>query len=205
MAGMRLTARDRQMAAWLERLALVEASQLGRRFGLGRTQAYRRLRAMGRAGLVRHERVWHGRPGCYLATGRRVPIRTYEHALAVTDLVIDRELAGDRTITERELRAAAARGLAPAEDFDGGAIATGLKTQHFPDLVTIERKGAIAWEVERRSKGRERLIAILAGYAHANHYREVRYLVAGEQLARLVTEAAASAGAGNVRVEVVPS
>ena len=65
---MLLTARDRELVAWIGRFGAVEADQVMGWFGVGRTAAYRRLRACVDAELVPRVRVLHGEPGLYVAS-----------------------------------------------------------------------------------------------------------------------------------------
>jgi hypothetical protein len=65
---MLLTARDRELVKWIGRFSAVEAKQVMGWFGMGRTAAYRRLRACVESDLLVHRRVLHGEPGLYVAT-----------------------------------------------------------------------------------------------------------------------------------------
>src|ERR671910_2348402 len=91
-----ITQRDRDLSAWLARLVGATVDQIRLRFGLGRTQVYRRLQVLHAYGLVRRHRLLAERPTLYAARGRRVRIAAFEHALAVTELGVARELAGAR-------------------------------------------------------------------------------------------------------------
>src|SRR5438874_195986 len=89
-----LTARDVEIAGWVGRLVGASGEQIGRRFGLCRTQLYRRLRVLLAQRLVRRRKVLIGRPALYVVGRRHVRVGGYEHALAVSELVVCRERAG---------------------------------------------------------------------------------------------------------------
>ncbi len=182
-ARTRLTERDLEIARWVERVGIAEAEQVARRFSLWPSKTYGRLRALSARGLVVHERVFYGRPGVYRPPGRRVRPALYEHELAVTDLTIERELSGERTLTERELRRA---GAAWSVGRDG--------SRHTPDLAVPE--AATAYEVERSSKGARRRRRILAAYAQSPTYDRVVYRVFDPRLAELIEREADDEGAG---------
>src|SRR5438477_7053597 len=93
-----LTERDLEVSVWVGRLLGASAAQIGHRFRLGRTQRYRRLRVLQAYGLLRRRRLLIGRPALYLVKGRRLRPASYEHALAVAELVVERELAGANVI-----------------------------------------------------------------------------------------------------------
>ena len=184
-ARTRLTKRDLEIARWLERVGIAEAEQVARRFELWPSKAYARLRALSARGLVVHERVLYGRPGVYRPPGRRVRPALYEHELAVTDLTVERELRGERTLTERELRQAGARWTVGR---DG--------SRHTPDLAVPE--AARAYEVERSSKGARRRRRILAAYAQSPTYDRVVYRVFDPRLPELIEREADDEGAGGI-------
>jgi hypothetical protein len=87
---------------------------------LGRAVSYARLSGLVSLGLLEHARIFHGAPGVYLATrigllatdvqlpAARVDLRTYDHDLELTSLVVEleQEFGTERVRTERELRAA---------------------------------------------------------------------------------------------------
>ncbi|MGH3042906.1 MAG: hypothetical protein ACRDNG_14425 [Gaiellaceae bacterium] len=181
-----LTERDREVTAWLGRLVGATAPQIRLRFGLGRTQAYRRLQVLQAYGLVKRHRLLVERPTLYAVRGRRIRVATFDHALAVTDLVAARELAGARILTDTELHRARGeqgqRGLLPLD----GALALALECERIPDAVEV-RSGCALWayEHERSSKGRRRREAILSAYA-ASPYQKVVWIAPDRQLAALI-------------------
>ena len=115
-----MTARDREMVRWVGRLRMATAAQVTERFQLGRAVGYARLSGLVRLGLLDHARIVHASPGVYLTTRAglacvdlalpppRVDLRTYDHDLQLTALVIEleREFGADPLTTEREMRAA---------------------------------------------------------------------------------------------------
>ena len=113
-----LTPRDEELVRWVARHGLVSAEQVGRRFFPSMWAAWRRLRRLEAAGLVRREPAFRDLPyvvrvtaaGARLAECDVLPARLdpglLRHALAVVDLS-DELLAGNpgsRWTTERELR-----------------------------------------------------------------------------------------------------
>lgn len=102
-----LVARELAIAAWLDRLAGASVDQSRRRFGLGRTQAYRRLQVLTDYGLIcrRHLTL----PPLYATPTRSLRLASVAHALAVSELVVGLELPGRRVVTELELRRERAR------------------------------------------------------------------------------------------------
>ena len=113
-----LTPRDEELVRWVARHGLVSAEQAGRRFFPSMWAAWRRLRRLEAAGLVRREPAFRDLPyvvrvtgvGARLAACDVLPARLdpglLRHALAVVDLS-DELLAshpGSSWTTERELR-----------------------------------------------------------------------------------------------------
>jgi hypothetical protein len=80
---------------------MTSAAQVAERFGLGRAVGYARLSGLLRLGLLEHARIFHATPGVYMATRAglaavdltippaRVDVRTYDHDLELSSLVID--------------------------------------------------------------------------------------------------------------------
>lgn len=213
-----MTARDREIVRWVGRLRMVTAAQVAERFGLGRAVSYARLSGLVRLGLVEHARIFHASPGGYLATRAglarvdlalpppRVDLRTYDHDLELSALVIEleREFGGERIATEREMRAADTPvGSAPVErprfavPLAGAArgqmqlTPVGHPRLHFPDCAVCVEEGGmeakvLAVELERTAKGRARLRRILAGYIASRHVSAVRYYATRERVRDLV-------------------
>lgn len=63
-----ITDRDRSVVAWVVVIGAVSAQDVMARFGVGRTVAYRRLRALVDHGLLTRHRLVHGQPTLYAAT-----------------------------------------------------------------------------------------------------------------------------------------
>lgn len=204
--GFRVTSRDREIVRWIGRLRTAGASQVAERFGLGRAVSYGRLNGLVRLGLLQHARIFHAAPGVYLATHlglasvelalppARIDLRTYEHDLELSALVVEleREFGSDRVVTEREMRSADTpigsppvskpRFAVPLTSSHGQLQLTpnGHPRLHFPDCAIytdgVEADGPVlAIELERTAKGRARLRRILAGYVAARHVEAVRY------------------------------
>src|SRR3954453_16127094 len=66
--GFRITARDEAIVRFVGLQVGVEARQIAVWQAMDRAHVFRRCKRLGGLGLLRHERVLHGRPGLYLAT-----------------------------------------------------------------------------------------------------------------------------------------
>lgn len=191
--GFRVTARDVELVRWIGRLRFAQAVQVADRFAMDERNVYRRLRGLVALGLLEHRRVFHARPGVYLATGDglaaagvrlprpRIDIRTYRHDRIASAVCIEleREFGSAGVVTERELRAHDASGVErPRYAVRLGSQAT-RRGLHFPDLaVEAEGRHPLAIEVELAVKGRVRLDSIVSGYVRARHIGAVRYYAA---------------------------
>lgn len=213
--GFRVTSRDREIVRWIGRLRMATAAHVAERFDLGRAVGYARLNGLVKVGLLHHERIFHATPGIYLATRvglavaeldlppARVDVRTYEHDLELSYLVIEleREFGAGRLATEREMRAAdTPLGAAPVERprFAVALMSAGGQMQltpvgharlHFPDCAiagTDHDDPILAVELERTAKGRARLRGILSAYVRARHVGLVRYYPMAHRVRDLV-------------------
>lgn len=182
----KLTARDLEISAWLGRLPGASAVQIRRRFGIGRAQGYRRLQVLRSFGLVRQVQVLAWRPALYMVSGRSLRPGSYEHALALAELVVTREAAGSVIASDVELRRYR-RGqgtlieMLELEDLD-----VIVECPRVPDAVEWMGDGGLrAYEIELSSKGRTRREEILSAYAISS-YRTVTWLVPDARLAELI-------------------
>lgn len=209
----RVTPRDREIVRWVGRLRMASARQVADRFRLGRAVSYARLSGLVRLGLIQHARIFHVAPGVYLATrsglaavGFRLPparvdLRTYDHDLELTSLVVEleREFGANRVRTEREMRAVdTPPNLAPTARPQFAVPMSGARGQmqltpvgnprlHFPDCaVLVGPDRVMAVELERTAKGRARLRRILSAYVSARHIAGVRYYAHGDRVRNLV-------------------
>ncbi|HST33315.1 MAG TPA: helix-turn-helix domain-containing protein [Solirubrobacteraceae bacterium] len=62
------TARDQEIVGWIARLGAAGAEHVQARFGMGRSQAYSRLSALTREGLLEQKRLLHRTPGLHVAS-----------------------------------------------------------------------------------------------------------------------------------------
>ncbi len=199
------------MVRWIGRARFAQAEQVAARFGMDERNAYRRLRGLVALELLEHRRVFHARPGVYLATGDglaaagvrlprpRIDIRTYRHDRIATAVCMDleREFGPAAVVTERELRAHDTAGVeSPRYAVRLGAQAT-RRGLHFPDLAVETGRGPVVIEVELAVKGRARLDSIVSAYVRGRHIAAVRYYAA--PAARTAVErAVARASAGEL-------
>jgi len=159
-------------------MRVATAAQLAQALGMSLDAARRRLRVLGRLGLVRASRPWAGRPAVYAATRAgagaaglglgpaRVRLGTLRHDLRVGELAVAllRATPGARWVSEREIRRQAAE-----EGLAGGP--------HVPDGLLLLPDGTrVAVELELTPKTRRHLLRILRFYARSRAYDRVRYL-----------------------------
>lgn len=201
----RLGRRDLEMLAWLARQRFATASQLAERFGIGVNVTARRLGQLAVAGHVDRLQPLAAAPSVYLATeagiavaGRDLPparfdLRTYRHDLGLAALAVELELAGETTVTEREMRAREASGLASyAARFTPDPNGRSPR-RHFADLAVERPEGQLeVYELELTAKRSRRLAAILRAYRRSLHIVRVVYLVDRPEVGRRVEELARS-------------
>jgi hypothetical protein len=161
--------------------------QIRRRFGLGRTQGYRRIRVLREFELVRRLRPLVGVPALYVAGRRIVRPWAFEHALLLADLVVDLELDGRLVLGEVAIRRQRINGCPEACKALSPEQASVIECcRRIPDAIELRSDGTlVAYEIELASKGRSRREAILATYA-ASDYAAVEWIVPEGQLARLL-------------------
>lgn len=201
-----LTERDREILGWLSRQRIATADDLATRFGIARSAAYARLRALAAHGLVDHVRIFRAEPGVYWATsaglslggqpGRatKISLASYHHDLALTALCADleREFGAERVLTERELRAAEADSERPRYAATLGGGGRGWRPRrHYPDLVVERYRDArpLAVELECTRKAPARLDSILRAYVRARHIGAVRYYASTPAVSRALRSA----------------
>lgn len=181
----RINDRDLEVLGFLARYGTVPRLVLARWSASGRTVAYERERRLLLAGLI--ARVPGPGPGeghlVASAAGRRACGRpelaaarpspaTLRHETVLARLGAERELSGERILSEREIVAterAEGRHLYSAE-LDRGRV-------HRADLIRLGPEGPEAIEVELSTKAAARLDAILRAW---------RFAVAEGRLARVV-------------------
>lgn len=182
-----IVARDLELVAWLDRLVGASVEQIRARFGLGRTQAYRRLQVLQDFGLVRRRHLTATRPPLYTVASRSLRVASCEHAHALTDLVVAIESSGGEIATELELRRERARQAELDGRLTDRQLATVLGCRRTPDAVELLAGGGVcAYEVELSSKGRARRGRALAAYA-VSDYERVHWIAPDRQLAALLS------------------
>ena len=204
--GFRVTERDEAIVRFVGLQVAVEARQIAVWQQMDRAHVFRRCRRLVELGLLRHERVVHGRPGLYLATRAgldfaglslpvaRVNLRSYEHAVELVWLFIDleREFGPGRVLSERQIRTLEGRAASAAERSRQRhrpryalAGSGGPRSLHFPDLVVEDgapNGGLLFVELELSVKAAERRRAIVRAYVRGSHVERVRYYAAGDAL-----------------------
>jgi hypothetical protein len=199
-----VTDRDRSVVAWIATVGAVSAQDVMARVGVGRTVAYRRLRALIELGLLSRVRLVYGQPALYVATRdglkwaglsqldpARVGVATTRHwaLCARLAVVLERANPGGVVWGEPILRAAeldAGRAIASAQL---GDLPDGRARLRRPDLVLFPAGGLpVAVEVELSVKGARRLQAICRAWARCRLVSQVRYY-APPRVARAVSRA----------------
>ena len=181
-----LTARDLEIAAWLDRLTGASLQNIQTRFVLGQSQAYWRLQVLRDFGMVTAHRLLVELPTLFLPAGRTLRPASFEHSLRIATLIAAAEAQGRRTITEVELR----RERAGEDGFPEWATdhdrAVALGCRRIPDAIEVTVSGGLrAIEIELSSKGSTRREQILGHYA-ASKYEQVIWLVPNDRLAALI-------------------
>lgn len=216
----RITQRDLQLLAYVAEHGFVLAAHA--RAFLG-AEPYRRLRALGDAGLVRLERNAVG-PARYSATrrgldavGRSYTARrrrdaSYRHEVGAAWLWLAARAGRfgpvGQIISERAMR---------SHDFsrDRAGDPLGVRTLsfgragnpglHHPDMLLITPQGQrIAVELELSAKGRRKLDDIISGYGLDRRIDAVLYLVENRALGERIRTSARRAGLSDlVHVQLV--
>jgi len=161
LPGMQLTERDVKILQFINDFGFCEMPQIEKLFGLVKPRSYQIMQRLVAAGLVKHERVFHGRHGIYRLTKKgashtdlpalaRITLANYNHSLAVLDvyLYLQAKHPDAEWLSERH--------LIHEKYFDGVG-----KRGHLPDGIMLmpgsdEKEQKIAIEVELRSKAKAR-------------------------------------------------
>lgn len=202
--GFRITARDVEIVRFVGLQIAVEARQIAVWQQMDKAHVFRRCKRLVELGLLRQERVVHGRPGLYLATktglefaelslpAARLNLWSYAHAVELVWLYVDlaREFGSDRILTERQIRTLEGRAAWEAERSHaryrpGHALAGngGPRSLHYPDLVVeggAPNCGALFVELELSVKAAERRREIVHSYLRSAQAERVRYYAAGD-------------------------
>jgi hypothetical protein len=205
-SGFRITARDREIVRFVGLQVTVEARQIAVWQQMDKAHVFRRCKRLVELGLLRQERLVHGRPGVYVATKAgldfselelpvaRLNLWSYVHANELVWLFIDleREFGPGRVVTERQIRTLEGRAAWEAERSRERhrpryalAGSGGPRSLHFPDLVVeggAPQGGLLFVELELSVKAAERRREIVRSYVRGSHVERVRYYAAGEAL-----------------------
>lgn len=208
-SGFRITERDEAIVRFAGLQVAVEARQIAAWQQMDRAHVFRRCKRLVELGLLRQERVVHGRPGLYLATRAglefaelelpvaKLNLWSYAHALELVWLHLDleREYGPGRVLSERQIRTLEGRAAWAAERsrerhrpryaLSGSG---GPRSLHFPDLVVdggAAQGGLLFVELELTVKAAERRREIVRSYVRGSHVERVRYYAAREALAAM--------------------
>ncbi len=203
----RLTERDFEIAAFVDRVGRTTVAQVRELFELSERVAWRRVQALEEMGALRSIRPWTA-PKVLLPPRARVPhLRELDHALTTTAVVVDMELRGAEVVTERMMRRQDRSGTAAASwrimmPSPSGSF---RPLTHRPDAAMRGEPGLTALEVELSRKSGARLRRILKAWARQGQYAEVVYMCPSSAVRDLVAREALAAGADLVvRVEQLP-
>lgn len=183
---MNLTERDIEIIKFINTFGFCEMPQIEKRFNLKKPRNYQLVSRLVEKGLLKHERIFHGRHGIFRATDKgakytelpplhRVIYGNYKHDLLVIELYLKlRQLHPEaQWVSERELKR--------DKYFDGVG-----KRGHLPDgmlLFPVEgkpEKKQIVVELELTLKGKNRMEGILKGYTANFSIDEVWYYCSGD-------------------------
>jgi hypothetical protein len=176
VSRLQVTARDIEILRFINEFGFCEMPHLDKRFGWNKPRNYQVIERLLRMELLRHERVFYGRPGIYRLTQkgasytdlpamRCVPLGNYVHEVTLIDVYLQlRFLYPEaRFISERQLK---------RDKFFDGVGQRG----HLSDGFLIFPEGKqVAIEVELSLKGRNRTESILKGYGGEFSIEEVWY------------------------------
>lgn len=185
-----VTDRDRSLVAWVGVMGAVSAHDVMARLGVGRTVAYRRLRALLESGLLSRVRLVYGQAALYVATRdglawaglshvepARVGVATTRHWAVCARLAV--ALERDEGIVvwgEPRLRAAELNAGHMIASAQLGELPAGRPRLRRPDLVLFPPDALpVAIEVELSVKGSRRLAGICRAWARCRLVSNVRY------------------------------
>jgi hypothetical protein len=180
LPGMQLTERDVRILHFINDFGFCEMPQLENMFSLTKRRSYQIIQRLIAAGLVKHERVFHGRHGIYRLSKKgashtdlpalsRISLAHYNHSLAVLDVYLhlrtqhpDAHWLSERHLTHEKY-------------FDGVG-----KRGHLPDGILLlpdagKKEQKIAIEVELRTKAKARIESILKWYTTQFDFTEIWY------------------------------
>lgn len=204
---------------------MVSAGHVSEFLGVGGTVAYRRLRLLTGAGLLRYERVFHARPGVYMITGGglgvaesplsvpKLDLHVYRHDLSLPGLYLAARAGvfGDCVTniwSERQVVRHERFGDVADRPCLGVPMWApdryGNTRSHAPDLVIDHRGGvATAVELELSVKSARRLQEIMSAYLTDHVVQRVFYLTDQRSVADAVSKAAANVGVVG-KITIVP-
>jgi hypothetical protein len=176
VSRLQVTERDIEILRFINDFGFCEMPHLDKRFEWSKPRNYQVIERLLKMGLLKHERVFYGRPGIYrltlkgacytdLPAMQRVPLGNYAHEVVLIDVYLRlRSLYPEaRFVSERALKR--------DKFFDGVG-----KSGHLSDGFLIFPDGKqIAVEVELSLKGRNRTESILKSYGGDFSIKEVWY------------------------------
>jgi predicted DNA-binding transcriptional regulator len=176
---MQITERDIEIIKFINDFGFCEINQIERQFGIKKSRGYQIMKRLVNAGLVNHEKIFHGEHGIFYVTQRgstftglppikNIPKDNYRHQLAVINTFFKLKVQYPEAewISERRIkREKYMRGLG--------------KRGHIPDGILIfPNNREIGIEVELTLKSKARLQEIFRNYVTCLEVKEVWYYCA---------------------------
>jgi hypothetical protein len=213
--SVRITERDRLLLALAADHRFLLCGHVQSLLGVSAGAAYARLRALGVAGYLEHDRKLHDAPTGYqitrqglraigsdLSRPREIDAGSYRHdaGLAWLMLAARHERFGplQEIVSERRMRSHDARADRHSEPFGirlGGVGPGGRERLHYPDLLIVTAGGhRVAFELELSSKSPRRREGILVAYAADPRIDAVIYLVDRQTVGRGISQSTARLG-----------
>ncbi len=194
--------RDKRLVRFVGRHGVVSYCHVMREFGIGRTAAYRLVKAckdrglLGRDTTLRNEQpvLYATREGLrWAGLGYRVATLSpslIHHDLRCTSMAqaLGQEFPAG-IYTERDIRWRERIEGRPFASAKTGERPDGGPRLHLPDLAAVSERGIVAIEVELSAKAPRRLEAIVRAWRRASWVSEVRYYCAPGQTRRAVERA----------------
>jgi DNA-binding PadR family transcriptional regulator len=176
---MRVTERDIEMVRFINEFGFCDMSQIEKRFSISRPYGYEIMQRLVKQKFVKHERVFHGKPGIYTVTHKgaqytdlppldKLYVGQYDHQLSIVNVYLQlrQQYPDAEWISERQLK---------HDKFRDGVGKKGHVSDGILQWVCGKR---VAIEVELTRKGKNRLEKILKSYIAQFAFQEVWYYCA---------------------------
>lgn len=173
---MQITNRDVEIIRFINEFGFCEIKQIEKKFSIGNSRCYQIMQRLKIAGLVKHERIFHGSHGIFYLTAqgaeftdlppiRNIPKDCYSHQLMIINIYfrLTKQYPEATWVSERQLRHEKLKNRATRRNH----VADGMLL--FPDDKQI------AIEVELTMKSKFRLERILNEYSSRMEINQIWY------------------------------